>query len=134
MVESRKTYTEATGRRKTSTARVRLSPASKLAVTVNDKPFEEYFTISMHRDIAIEPLTKTSAGTKFAITVHVSGGGVAGQASAIKQGIARAVLSMDKNTKSDLRKEKMLTRDSRAKERRKFGLKKARKAPQWSKR
>ena len=137
MVESKTTkrkYIEAVGRRKTSTARVRLTPTTKTIVTINGRTIETYIPLTLLRDRALEPLNKMKIKEKFSVTIVATGGGISSQADAIRHGLARALLLYDKNLKTDLRKGKMLTRDGRTKERRKFGLKKARKAPQWSKR
>lgn len=122
-----------TGRRKNATARVILAPGAG-AVVVNGKPLKEYFpleTVQMH---ATEPLKITESEGKFDVTVSVEGGGVTGQAGAVRHGIARALLKVDVALRDSLKKAGFLTRDPRMKERRKYGLKKARKAPQFSKR
>lgn len=126
-------YIEAAGRRKTSVARVRLTPASKSAFTVNNRDLESYFPTEELRKIVEEGLNKTKSG-HFHISVHVSGGGVHSQAEALRHGISRALVKYDQALKGKLKSAGFLKRDPRAKERRKFGLKKARKAPQWSKR
>lgn len=125
-------YTEATGRRKTSVARVRITPASKLAITINDKEFETYFSLPEHRKSIVSVFA--DSGDKFTVTVVTKGGGVSSQAEAVRHGIARALVEYDKELRTKLKQKGFLKRDPRAKERRKFGLKKARKAPQWSKR
>lgn len=127
-------YYEVVGRRKTSGARVRISHASKTTVTINDVPHTEYFKTVELQNTAIESLTKTLPEKSFEITVKANGGGINGQAEAVRLGIARALEVFDADLRAPLKKEGFLTRDGRAKERRKFGLKKARKAPQWSKR
>ncbi len=127
-------YTEAVGRRKTSTARVRIIPSDKTNILVNDKNHNEYFKTIELQNTAIESLTKTLPEKSFTVTVKVNGGGINGQAEAMRLGIARALDAFDSELRATLKKEGFLTRDGRAKERRKFGLKKARKAPQWSKR
>ncbi len=129
-----KTYIEAVGRRKTSTCRVRIVPASKQSITINDKELNEYFKTEDLQTVALESVVKAGIDQKFAITVKVLGGGISSQSQAIRHGLARALEIYDKNLRPTLKKAGMLTRDQRAKERRKFGLKKARKAPQWSKR
>ncbi|MEN9604748.1 MAG: ribosomal protein small subunit ribosomal protein [Candidatus Parcubacteria bacterium] len=132
--KSESKYFEAVGRRKTSIARVRMVPASKITVSVNDIDFKEYFKTKELQDTAIESLTKILPEKAFAITVKANGGGINGQAESVRLGIARALEEFDAELRGPLKKAGFLTRDGRAKERRKFGLKKARKAPQWSKR
>jgi small subunit ribosomal protein S9 len=127
-------YFEAVGRRKTAIARVRLFPAAKTGYEVNGKTLEEYFPVKEMQLIATEAITNGKAAEKFHATVKLVGGGVAGQADAMRHGIARALLVYDVTLRGGLKKKGYLKRDPRAKERRKFGLKKARKSPQWSKR
>lgn len=127
-------YFEAVGRRKTAVARVRLFPAAKSGYEVNDRTLEAYFPVREMQMIAMDAITKGKAAEKFHITAKVSGGGVAAQAEAMRLGIARALLVYDIQLRGGLKKLGFLKRDPRAKERRKFGLKKARKSPQWSKR
>ncbi len=128
-------YIGAIGRRKTSTAQVRIFEAAKHSVIVNNKPVDEYFATKELRKIALEALQKPEKMTKeFAVTVVVKGGGVHSQAEAIRHGIARALATTDEELKTEVKKLGFLKRDPRAKERRKFGLKKARKSSQWSKR
>lgn len=127
-------YYAAVGRRKTATARVRILPSTKTSFLVNDKDINLYFTIATHQNIVTEALVKTKIPEKFAVTAIVRGGGVAAQAEAIRHGIARALTLYDEELRKRLKKKGFLKRDPRMKERRKFGLKKARKAPQWSKR
>jgi small subunit ribosomal protein S9 len=126
-------YYQGTGRRKSATARVRLHPGDG-TIIVNDKPLEEYF--SRKRDILHlnEPLRATATQDSFKVTVQVKGGGIYGQAGAVRHGIARALLEADPSLRPTLRKGGFLTRDPRAKERKKPGLKRARKAPQYTKR
>jgi len=133
MAEEAIRYYQGTGRRKSATARVRLYPG-RGTIIVNEKPVEEYF--SRQRDILhlIEPLAATDTRNKFDVTVKVRGGGIFGQAGAVRHGIARALLEADPNLRPVLRREGFLTRDPRAKERKKPGLKRARKAPQYTKR
>ena len=130
----KKGYIETVGRRKTASARVRISEAAKNSITVNDKDVNDYFQTDNLRKIAAEALTVSKTPGKFKITVKVIGGGINGQAEAVRLGISRALIIDDKLLRGTLKKEGFLKRDPRAKERRKFGLKKARKAPQWSKR
>lgn len=125
-------YIEAVGRRKTASARVRIVPSSKQGITVNEKPLEDYFPIAEHQHMVRAPLGMSEE--KFAVTALVSGGGIAAQADAVRHGIARALEKNDASRRGDLKKAGFLKRDPRAKERRKPGLKKARKSPQWSKR
>ena len=134
MAEESVRYYQGTGRRKSATARVRLYPGDDGNITVNDKPVEEYFT--RKRDILHlnEPLRATATQDRFNVTVKVQGGGISGQAGAVRHGIARALLEADPNLRPTLRKGGFLTRDPRAKERKKPGLKRARKAPQYTKR
>jgi len=122
-----------TGRRKTSVARVRLLPGSG-KITINNKDIEDYFGIETLKVIAKQPLTLTESLDKFDVMVNVKGGGFTGQAGAIRHGISRALLKADENLKSDLKKAGYLTRDPRMTERKKYGLKKARKSSQFSKR
>jgi len=134
MATDTKRYIEAVGRRKTATARVRITPASRTEVTVNDKDINTFFPIKAHQVRALEPFLKSEVGSAFSVTAHVSGGGVAGQADAIRLGISRALIVHDINLRGALKAEGMLKRDPRAKERKKPGLVKARKRKQWSKR
>lgn len=127
-----KKYTETVGRRKTSSARARIVEAAKHSITVNGKELAEYFKTEALQAKAMEALEL--AEKKFAITVKVVGGGISGQAEAVRHAIARAIEKHTPALRSVLKSAGYLRRDPRAKERRKFGLKKARKAPQWSKR
>ncbi len=126
------TYTETVGRRKTASARVRIAPATKQSMQVNGKDANDYFVIPEHQSMVRAPLALT--GEVFSITVVVHGGGIAAQAEAVRHGIARAIEVRDGAKRGELKKAGFLKRDPRAKERRKPGLKKARKSPQWSKR
>lgn len=130
----KKSYKEAVGRRKTSIARIRLENASKTAISVNGKPIEDYFATSELRSIVEDPFNKGHVEGKFSISALVSGGGIHSQAEAVRHGISRILSKSDQETRTRLKKLGFLKRDPRMKERRKFGLKKARKAPQWSKR
>lgn len=134
MTTSDKRYIEAIGRRKTANARVRLTPAAKASFIVNDKPLAEYFPTKELQLIAEEAFKTAGIPAKFIITVKVTGSGPHSQAEAVRHALARILVAYDAELKTPIKKAKLLTRDSRAKERRKFGLKKARKAPQWSKR
>ncbi|OHA62603.1 MAG: 30S ribosomal protein S9 [Candidatus Vogelbacteria bacterium RIFOXYD2_FULL_44_9] len=129
-----KRYIEKMGRRKTSSARVRITPATKMSVVINNKPVEEYFPTVDMQTVVNEPFAISATTQKFTITVVAKGGGIHSQAEAVRHGIAQALVEFDADNKTTIKKAKLLTRDSRAKERRKFGLKKARKSPQWSKR
>ncbi len=126
-------YVEAVGRRKTATARVRLYPGSG-EIVVNDKPMDVYFGRALDQMILRQPLAMTGTEASYNISVHVSGGGEGGQAAAVRLGIARALSASDSNLRSPLKAAGFLTRDARAKERKKPGLKRARKAPQYTKR
>ncbi len=126
-------YEEGIGRRKESTARVRLFAGDGVFV-VNDKPLEEYFTRDVDLRTILTPLKVTGFEGKFDVSVKVKGGGVTGQADAVKLGIARALLKIDPELRPTLRQHGLLTRDARVKERKKPGLKRARKAPQYTKR
>ena len=128
-------YIEGIGRRKTATARVRLTPAKETTITVNDKPLTEYFKTEAHI-LDVQSVLKTEdAGIEhYAITVHISGSGLAAQAEAIRLGIARALVKEKAERRSILKPLGFLKRDPRSVERKKFGLRKARRAPQWSKR
>ncbi len=127
-------YYEAVGRRKTATARVRLFPGGEGNIIINDRPFKEYFAREVDVFHLLEPLKVTAMEHRFNISVHVRGGGMTGQAGAIRLGIARALLETDPDLRPVLRRGGFLTRDARAKERKKPGLKRARKAPQYTKR
>ena len=129
-------YIETIGRRKTSTARVRITEASKTHFTVNDKEAKEYFKTEDQRRLILDPMIKglPTGAKKWNVEVHVSGGGIHSQAEAIRHGLSRALVDSDIALRGGLKTLGFLKRDPRAKERRKFGLKKARKAPQWSKR
>ncbi|MCS7260007.1 MAG: 30S ribosomal protein S9 [Anaerolineae bacterium] len=134
MAEAEFTYYEGIGRRKTATARVRIYPGGNGTIVVNERPVEEYFTREWDIKNLSEPLVVTNNLGRFNVTVHVRGGGITGQADAIRLGLARALLKFDPENRPILRKMGMLTRDPRAKERKKPGLKRARKAPQYTKR
>ena len=125
--------TYATGRRKTSTARVYLSEG-KGNILVNDIPLEEYFGREVAKILVMQPLILLDISSKFDIMVKVSGGGSFGQAGAIRHGVARALVDYDESLRSPMRQAGFLTRDARAVERKKVGLRKSRKRPQYSKR
>ena len=122
-----------TGRRKTSTARVFITAGSG-TITVNDRPLDEYFGRPVSRMIVRQPLENVGLTDKFDVNVTVSGGGSFGQAGAIRHGLTRALMEYDESLSSPLRKAGCVTRDSREVERKKVGLRKARKRPQYSKR
>ncbi|MBI2514788.1 30S ribosomal protein S9 [Candidatus Wolfebacteria bacterium] len=126
-------YFEAVGRRKTSVARVRLF-TKRTDVLINDRPLEQYFPLLSLRQKVLEPLLKMKITDKLGATVRVMGGGLRGQAEAVKLGIARALLKFNPEFRKRLRRFDLLTRDARVVERKKYGLKKARRAPQWKKR
>jgi small subunit ribosomal protein S9 len=122
-----------TGRRKTAVARVRLASGNG-KITVNGRPFENYFTLETQRTTVAQPLTVTGTVEKFDARINVSGGGPNGQASAVRHGIARALLKFDANLRPSLKAEGLLTRDPRMRERKKYGQPGARKRFQFSKR
>jgi small subunit ribosomal protein S9 len=126
-------YVEAIGRRKTATARVRLYPGTG-EIVVNDLPANVYFGRALDQMILRQPLSLTGTEATYNISVHVNGGGDNGQAAAVRLGIARALCESDINFRPVLKSAGFLTRDARAKERKKPGLKRARKAPQYTKR
>lgn len=126
-------YYEAVGRRKTSSARVRLYPGTG-TIVVNERKMEEYFPRETDVLMITRPLQATETLNSYNVSIHVQGGGLTGQAGAVVQGIARALCVADENLRPVLKKNGFLTRDARAKERKKFGLKRARKAPQYTKR
>jgi len=128
-----KPLTQTTGRRKQAVARVRLRPGTGV-ITVNHRGFDQYFTSATHRMVVVEPLRLTNQTEAFDIDATIDGGGVAGQAGAMRLGIARSLIELDPEVRGSLKKSGLLTRDSREKESKKYGLKKARKAPQYSKR
>lgn len=123
-----------TGRRKKAIARVRLIPGGNGTIVINDRAFEDYFPQGTLQYIVKQPLVLLDVAAKYDVIVNVVGGGYTGQAGAIRLGVARALLEAEENSRPALKKEGFLTRDPRAKERKKYGLKKARRAPQFSKR
>jgi len=129
----KQTYFWGTGRRKTAVAQARLIPGNG-AIIINGVPYEERFPRLEHRQTILRPLLVTESVSKYNAVVKVAGGGISGQSGAISHGIARALVRADENLKPILRQNGLLTRDSRAKERKKAGLKRARKAPQYTKR
>jgi small subunit ribosomal protein S9 len=124
---------QTTGRRKRAVARVRVRPGSG-KITINSRSVEEYFPSETHRMILTEPLRITNTAEVYDVDASIDGGGVSGQAGALRHGIARALADLDGELRSDLKRNGFLTRDAREKESKKYGLKKARKAPQYSKR
>jgi len=127
-----KPLTQTTGRRKRAVARVRLRPGNG-GITVNRRPFEDYFPSATHRMIVTEPLRLANVES-YDVDVTMDGGGISGQAGALRLGIARALAELDPDLRVPLKRAGFLTRDAREKESKKYGLKKARKAPQYSKR
>jgi small subunit ribosomal protein S9 len=128
-----KPLVQSTGRRKQAVARVRVRNGGG-TVTVNKRPIEDYFPSASHRMIVTEPLRLTTTEEQYDVDATIDGGGVAGQAGALRLGIARALAELDPELRMSLKKAGFLTRDAREKESKKYGLKKARKAPQYSKR
>lgn len=128
-----KPLVQTTGRRKRAVARVRFVPGAG-NVTVNSRSMEEYFPSGVQRMVATEPLRLANAETSYDIHASLDGGGPTGQAGALRLGIARAIAELDPDQRATLKKAGLLTRDAREKESKKYGLKKARKAPQYSKR
>jgi len=131
---AKKRYFEAVGRRKTAVARARLASDSRSEIIVNDKPCETYFFTPELAKIAMASLRKMKLLSKFYITAKIKGGGIHSQAEAFRHATARVLVKFNPDFRKKLKKAGYLTRDPRVKERRKFGLKKARKAPQWRKR
>jgi small subunit ribosomal protein S9 len=132
-----KPLVQSTGRRKQAVARVRLRPCTEPGdgkITINGRSVEDYFPSATHRMILTEPLRVTNLTEAYDVDATMTGGGVAGQAGAVRLGIARAIVELDPEQRATLKKAGFLTRDAREKESKKYGLKKARKAPQYSKR
>lgn len=123
-----------TGRRKSSVARVKIIPNGTGVITINKRELTEYFGLGTLQQIVKQPLVLTNTENKVDVQVNVIGGGLTGQAGAIRHGIARGLVKMNEEYKAELKKAGFLTRDARMKERKKYGLKKARKSPQYSKR
>ena len=132
--QSEHKYFEGIGRRKSATARVRIYASDKPEFVVNDKDANDYFSTEDLQYRIRQPLIDTELADKYRVTVKVSGSGVASQADAITLGVARALLEVDEDLRNKLRDNDLLKRDPRKKERKKPGLRKARKSPQWSKR
>jgi len=129
---AKETYIESVGRRKTATARARITPAEKLSVVVNDRPLDQHFKTATLQKVVQDALA--TIGSAYTVSVKVIGGGVSAQAEAVRHAIARALVKEDPTRRKELKASGYLKRDPRAKERKKFGLKGARRAPQWSKR
>ncbi|MES3005519.1 MAG: 30S ribosomal protein S9 [Patescibacteria group bacterium] len=134
MTAEKTQYIEAVGRRKTAIARVRITPAAKQSIRVNDKEMAEYFKTAELQRMALESMEKSGVAQKFSISAKLIGGGISSQAEAVRLGVARCLEKFDGTLRTILKKEGFLTRDQRAVERKKPGLKKARKRPTWSKR
>ncbi len=133
--KTKEKYFEAVGRRKTSTARVRISPATKTSFVINDKTLNEYFPVEAIQKVVSDPFDKEEITKNFTVSAHVSGGGINGQADAIRHGITRALVKFDESLRAPMKKLGFLKRDPRSRERRKAGLAQAaRKGKQWSKR
>ncbi len=134
MYTSKKPYLYGTGRRKSSVARVHVIPGGTGAITINGRDIDDYFGLETLKMVVRQPLNTVGVIGKVDIETTVTGGGVSGQAGAIRHGIARALLKMDDSYRAALKAAGLLTRDPRMKERKKYGLKAARRAPQFSKR
>ena len=134
MYQSKKPYLYGTGRRKSSVARVHLFPGGSGAITVNGRDIEEYFGLDTLKMVVRQPLELTGNTGRVDIVATVAGGGVSGQAGALRHGISRALLLVSEDNRRILKRAGLLTRDPRMKERKKYGLKAARRAPQFSKR
>lgn len=127
-------YYYSNGKRKTSVARVRIYPKGKGEITINEKPLKEFVQYKTQEDCIKAPLALTDMKKKVDISVKVEGGGINAQAEAIRHGIAKGLIQIDEMSRGSLKKAGFLTRDARMKERKKYGRKRARKSPQWSKR
>lgn len=127
-------YYYANGKRKSSIARVRLIPGGKGEISINEKPLKEFCCVKAQSDCIMAPLELCGMSKKVDIQAKVYGGGFNAQAEALRHGISKTLIDLDEANRSTLRKAGFLTRDSRVKERKKYGLKRARRAPQWSKR
>ena len=133
MAKTEKTFIYATGKRKSSIARVRITPGTGI-VTINKKDLNEFYSLETLKAVVMRPFTVANMMEKYDVIATVKGGGFSAQAGAVAHGISKALASIDLDTRTSLKRAGLLTRDSRVKERRKYGLKKARKAPQFSKR
>ena len=127
-------YIPAIGRRKNATAQVRITPASKMTFVINEKTIDDYFSVEELRRVVKSPLALVETKDEFSISIIVKGGGIAAQAGAIRHGIARALIKYNEELRGELKSAGYLKRDPRRKERKKPGLRKARKRPAWSKR
>jgi len=127
-------YFEGVGRRKTAIARVRISLQKEKTFLINGKPFDNYFPTKALQQIIFSPLSLADCSDKFQVSVKVRGGGVSSQAEAVRHGLSRALVLFDSEMRKKLKKAGFLKRDPRMRERKKFGLKRARRAPQWQKR
>ena len=134
MYQSKNPYMYGTGRRKSSVARVHLFPNGTGSITINGRDIDDYFGLETLKLMVRSPLALTNTDGKFDIVINVVGGGTSGQAGAIRHGLSRALLQQNEENRAALKKEGFLTRDPRMKERKKYGLKAARRAPQFSKR
>ena len=132
--QSKRAYVYGTGRRKSSTARVHVIPNGTGSITINGRDIDDYFGLDTLKLIVRQPLVTTELTDKVDVEATVAGGGVTGQAGAVRHGIARALLQLDESYRATLKAAGFLTRDPRMKERKKYGLKAARRAPQFSKR
>lgn len=132
--KTKETYFEAVGRRKTAVARIRLFVQGDKTILINGKDYKEYFPVLELQQIVDSAIEKMKVLDKFKVTVKVTGGGVHAQAEAVRHGISRALVKFNPDFRKRLRRVGYLTRDSRMRERKKFGLKRARRGPQWSKR
>ncbi len=134
-VKTKEKYIEAVGRRKTATARVRITAATKTSFVVNDKPLADYFPVINLQKVVTDPFDNQEAPKNFSVSIKVEGGGIAGQADAIRHGITRALVKFDETLRSPMKRLRFLKRDPRSRERRKAGLAQAaRKRKQWSQR
>ena len=133
MAKTEKTFIYATGKRKSAIARVRITPGTGI-VTINKKELNEFYSLETLKAVVMRPFTVANMMEKYDVIGKVKGGGFSAQAGAVAHGISKALASTDLDTRTSLKRAGLLTRDSRVKERRKYGLKKARKAPQFSKR
>lgn len=134
MVKKDTQYIQAIGRRKNASAQVRITPASKTTYVINDKELDDYFDIEVLRNVVRSPFTIVETKDEFTVSVIVKGGGISAQADAIRHGISRCLIKYNEELRGDLKSAGYLKRDPRRKERKKPGLKKARKRPAWSKR
>jgi len=133
MAKTEKTFIYATGKRKSAIARVRITPGTGI-VTINKKELNEFYSLETLKAVVMRPFTVANMMEKYDVIATVKGGGFSAQAGAVAHGISKALATIDLDTRTSLKRAGLLTRDSRVKERRKYGLKKARKAPQFSKR